>query len=169
LAGTIGGKNPNLAVLHFADIPTVLPGNPCRIATLFHKPRFIKYQDTFGIPKVFHDHIVISGNYPSLVPNNVTDKMLHRTNFSVLHIHGNGFNGLPIQLTHLARHILNKVFSRFLPRKTIRKLGMKTSELISELVNVLFANEQFGDGKGSILNAVFRYHFLTPPNAFIKM
>ena len=75
----------------------------------------------------------------------------------------------PLQLTHLARHILNKVFSRFLPRKTIRKLGMKTSELLSELVNVLFANEQFGDGKGPILNAVFRYHFLTPPNAFIKM
>ena len=55
-----------------------------------------------------------------------------------------------------------------LPRKTIRRLGMKTSELLNKLVNVVFANEQFGDGKGPILNAVFRYNFLTPPNAFIK-
>ncbi len=151
-----------------ANVATILSRYSGRIASLLHKARFIENQDPVRIAQIVRHHAVIGRNKPGLIPNDVADEMLHGTNLGILDIQGNGFNGFPLQLAHLSRHILGEGFSWLLTGKAIGKLGMKSSKLLNKLSNILFANEQLGNGEGPIRNSIFRYNGLTPPYAFAQ-
>jgi hypothetical protein len=55
--------------------------------------------------------------------------VLHGPHLGALHVQGDRLNGFPLQLAHLAGHILMKVLPRLLTGKTIGKLGVKSFEL----------------------------------------
>jgi hypothetical protein len=72
-------------------------------------------------------------------------------------------------LAHLARHVLKEILPRLLSGKAIGKLGMKASEFLNKMTDVLFADQQLGYGKTPVLHAAFWNHGLTPPHVFINM
>jgi hypothetical protein len=47
-----------------------------------------------------------------LIPDYVTYKSLHGTDFAALNPQGNGFNGFPLNLAELADEISVKIFAR---------------------------------------------------------
>jgi hypothetical protein len=50
---------------------------------------------------------------------------------------------------------LKEILPRLLSGKAIGKLGMKASELLNKLANVLFSDQQLGYGKTPVLHEAF--------------
>src|SRR5665647_3515376 len=84
------------------------------------------------------------------------------------HIQSDRLDGFPLQLAHLARHVLVKILPWFLTRKAIRKLGVKPPELLYEPSDVLFIDQQFRDGKTAIINTILRDHGPPPVLVYDK-
>ena len=57
---------------------------------------------------------MVEGKDSSIVPDDIADKMLHRPHLGILHIDGNGFDGLSFQRAHLPRHVLKEMVPRLL-------------------------------------------------------
>ena len=63
---------------------------------------------------------MVSEKNPLLFPNDIAQEVLHGPHLGALHVQGDRLDGFPLQLAHLARHVLIKVFPRFLTGKNNR-------------------------------------------------
>ena len=117
----IGGENTDLAVVHLTDAPTVLLGNTDGVIPFFDETGFIKNHDAIGISKVIVYHTMMLTQNLVIVPDDVTDKMLHRPDIAVFYGKSDWLNGFSLQFAELTDHILEKMVSGFAAGKTVSK------------------------------------------------
>src|SRR5262245_9264036 len=125
-------KHPHLTILHFAQAPTVLPGNPYRVRPFLGKARLIEYQHAVWSPQGVGYKLMGVPPHLLLVPAAITEKPLHPTDGPPLNPEGDRLNGLAFQLTALANHRVKEMAARLAPRQTVVEGRLKLPEFVHE-------------------------------------
>jgi hypothetical protein len=143
----IGGKHPNLTLLHLAERTAILPGHSHGLLPFFHKARLIHHQHALGITHLGGDQPMIRLAHLVFVPDIITDEALHAADVAPRDLECHGLNGCAFEFTELAHHIVEKLVPRFLAGKTRPKGGVESTEFVQERVNIASREGKLGNGK----------------------
>src|SRR5712691_5305323 len=129
----IGGKDPNLTILHLAQRPTILPRAPHRVLALFHKARLIEHQDTIWITHLVGHELMGVPHHLLLIPPHITDEPLHPSDGAPLNLEGHRLNRFTFKLAELAHHIVKEMGARLTAGETVVKGRLESPQVLHEL------------------------------------
>src|SRR5215475_5014069 len=132
LARGIGRPPPHLTMLHLAQAPTVLPGNPYRVRPFLGTARLIEDQHAVWSPQGVGYKLMGVPPPLLLVPAAITEKPRHPTDGPPLNPEGDRLNGLAFQLTAWANHRVKAMEARLAPRPTVVEGRLQLPECVHE-------------------------------------
>jgi hypothetical protein len=88
----IGGKDPDLTILDFAQGAAILPRDPHRVLALFHKARLIEPQDPIRLTHLVGHKLMVVPHHLFLIPPHITDEPLQPADGAPLNLEGHWLN-----------------------------------------------------------------------------
>ena len=76
--GSVGRKDPDLTIVHFANVATVLAGDPDGVVSLFDATALIENQDAIGASEIVVYKTTVFDCDIYIGPRGIADKSLHR-------------------------------------------------------------------------------------------
>jgi hypothetical protein len=152
----IGGKHPNLTMLHLAESTAILPGHSHGLLPFFHKARLLHHQHALGITHLGGDQPMIRLAPLVFVPDIITDEALHAADVAPRDLECHGLNGFAFECTELAHHIVEEMPAGLATSKTGAEVVMESLEFIQESFDIAGGELKPWEGEPLVWRATFR-------------